>query len=110
MKNKHAGTSFDSFLEKEGIKEDVVALAAKRTFVRQLERNMTKMHKIKKHFREALKSPSTTERVFSGHTGISLATMSKAAEIVGCILDIRLIPKSVPSRLTGSSFRHKNPT
>jgi ribosomal protein S4 len=36
-KNVHRGSSFDSFLEEEGILDEVKALVAKRTFVHQLE-------------------------------------------------------------------------
>jgi len=93
-KNKYSGSSFDSFLIDEGIAAEAAARAAKRTFVHQLEKKMEKQKKNKNVFRKALKSPSTTERVFNEHTGISLETMAKAASLVDCVLDIRLVPQS----------------
>jgi antitoxin HicB len=94
MKNKHAGSSFDSFLADEGIEADVAARAAKRTFVHELQKKMEKKHANKNTLRKALKSPSTTERLFNDHTGISLETMAKAATILNCDLEIRLVSKS----------------
>ena len=91
MKNKFAGASFDDFLREEGIEVDVAARAAKRTFSYQLERQMKRAHKKKNHLRLALGSPTTTERLFNDHTGISLETMAKAASIVGCELRIHLV-------------------
>lgn len=93
MKNKVAGSSFDSFLAEEGIEAEVAARAAKKTFVHELKQKMVRKKKNKNAFRKALKSPATTERLFSDHIGISLETMAKAAAVLGCDLDIRLIPK-----------------
>ena len=93
-KNKYSGSSFDSFLAEEGIDAEVAARSAKRTFVHQLQLKMDKQHKNKNLFRKALKSPSTAERVFNAHTGISLDTMARAASLVNCVLDIRLVPQS----------------
>jgi len=91
-KNEYAGSSFDSFLKDEGLDAEVAARVAKRTFVHQLQLKMEKQGKNKNLFRKALKSPSTTERVFNEHTGISLETMAKAASLVNCVLNIRLVP------------------
>lgn len=92
-KNMHRGSSFDSFLEEEGILDEVKALAAKRTFVHQLETQMEKKHKKKNLFRQAFSSPATAERLFNDHIGISLETMARAAALLGCDLDIKLIPR-----------------
>lgn len=93
MKNKHVGSSFDSFLEEEGLEMEVAAKAAKRTFVHELEQKMVKKKTNKNAIRKALKSPTTTERLFSDNVGVSLETMSRAASVVGCELEIRLVPK-----------------
>jgi antitoxin HicB len=93
MKNKHAGSSFESFLQEEGIAEAVDAAAVKRTFVLQLEQRMKKVRKNKTAFREALGSPTTTARLFSENTGTALETIVRAASIVGCDLEIRLKPR-----------------
>ena len=93
MKNKHAGSSFDAFLAEEGLDAEVAARAAKKTFAHQLEEQMKRQHTRKTAFRSALGSPTTTARLFNDHTGISLETMAKAAGIVGCELEIRLVHK-----------------
>jgi hypothetical protein len=43
----HSGPTFDSFLEKEGIRGEVEAVAVKRVLAWQLERAMQKQHKTK---------------------------------------------------------------
>ncbi len=93
MKNKYAGSSFESFLEEEGIVEVVDASAVKRAFVIELEKRMKKIHKNKTAFRDALGSPTTAARLFSENPGTALETIVKAAAIVGCELEIRLKPK-----------------
>ena len=93
MKNKFAGSSFEDFLREEGIEGEVAARAAKKTFSHQLERQMKRAHKKKNHLRVALGSPTTAERLFNDHTGISLETMAKAANIVGCDLRIHLVAR-----------------
>ncbi len=93
MKNKHLGSAFDDFLKEEGLEEEVSARNAKRTFVHELEKQIKRLHKNKNSFRKVFKSPSTTERVFSDHTGVSLDTLSKAADIVDCNLQISLVPR-----------------
>lgn len=93
MRNKFAGSTFDSFLKEEGLESEVAARATKRTFSHQLEEKMQEKNKKKIHLRRALGSPTTTERLFSEHTGISLETMVKAANIVGCDLQIQFIER-----------------
>ena len=93
MKNKLTGASFDDFLADENIETEVAAKAAKRTFVHQLEKQI-KRKKVKKNaFRKAFHSPTTTNRVFDDHVGVSLQTLSKAASIVDCDIAISLVPR-----------------
>ena len=91
--SRHTGSAFDSFLESEGIFGEVAARAAKRTFVHELERMMKENDVKKTSFRKALKSPTTASRVFDDHTGISLFTLVAAAQVVGCEIALRLVPK-----------------
>ena len=93
MKNKFVGSSFEDFLQEEGIAGAVDAAAVKRAFVIQLEKRMKKVHKNKTAFRNALGSPTTTARLFSENPGTALETIVKAASVVGCELEIRLKPK-----------------
>ena len=43
----HSGSSFDSFLEQEGIREEVEAVAIKRVLAWQLKKAMRKQQKTK---------------------------------------------------------------
>jgi antitoxin HicB len=45
---RHDGSTFDSFLEEEGIREEVEALAIKRVLAWQLEQAMRKQQKTKR--------------------------------------------------------------
>ena len=95
-KNMHTGSSFANFLEEEGLEAEVAAKAAKRTFVHQLEKRMTKANATKSKLRKIFGSPTTTTRVFDEeYTALSLDTMSKAAFAVGCDLQIALVPRKL---------------
>jgi antitoxin HicB len=92
MKNRFSGSSFDDFLAEENLEVEVAARAAKRTFVYQLEKQI-KRKKVKKVvFRKAFHSPTTASRLFDDHIGVSLQTLSKAANLVNCNLVIGLEP------------------
>jgi len=93
MKNKLTGSSFDEFLADENLETEVAAKAAKRTFVHNLEKQIRRKKVNKNAFRKAFHSPSTTNRLFDDHVGVSLQTLSKAASIVGCDIAISLVPR-----------------
>lgn len=94
-KNPYSGSSFDSFLDEEDLKEEVVARVAKKIFVQQLEKIMKSKGINKSFLRRFLKSPSTTERLLSSeYTGTSLETMSRAAALLGCEIEIQLVDSS----------------
>lgn len=93
-KNQHTGSDFNDFLESEGLDADVSARAAKRTFVHQLEMQITKTKSNKNKIRKLLGSPTTTTRVFDeNYIGLSLDTMARAATALGCDLKVALIPR-----------------
>lgn len=94
--NPHTGASFSQFLGNEGLEVEVSARAAKKTFVYQLEKRMVAKKMNKSKVRKALGSPTTTTRVFDeDYTSSSLETMTKAANAVGCELQISLVPRKV---------------
>lgn len=95
-KNAHTGSSFADFLESEGLEAEVAALAAKKTFVHQLEKRMTAAKATKNKLRKIFGSPTTTTRVFDEeYTALSLDTMTKAASAVGCDLQISFVPRKL---------------
>jgi antitoxin HicB len=92
--NPHTGSSFSDFLENEGLEAEVSARAAKKTFVYQLEKRMIATKTNKNKVRKALGSPTTTTRIFDEeYTSSSLDTMTRAANAVGCELQIALVPR-----------------
>ncbi len=95
-KNPHTGSDFNDFLESEGLDADVSAKAAKRTFVHQLELQLTKTKSNKNKIRKLLGSPTTTTRVFDqDYISLSLDTMARAATALGCDLKVALVPRKL---------------
>jgi antitoxin HicB len=89
---EHTGSTFDSFLEEEGIREEVEAVAVKRVISWQLEQAMRKKNKTKKALaRELSTSRSQLDRLLDPeNTAVSLDTISRAARALGKRLIIRL--------------------
>lgn len=91
--NKHIGSSFDDFLDEQGILEETTAIALKRVIARQLEEKM----KIQKMTKTAMAKQMNTSRTQLDRlldpmkTGVSLETLVTAAETVGCSLRMELV-------------------
>jgi hypothetical protein len=84
-KSIHSGSSFDSFLEAEGIREEVDAVAVKRVLAWQLSEEMKKQKKTKQAMaRELQTSRSQLDRLLDpANTTVSLETISRAASALG---------------------------
>ena len=80
-----SGSSFDDFLEQEGIRTEVGALAAKRVLAWQLAQAMKRRRKTKQAMaRELHTSRSQVDRLLDpNHTAISLLTVARAATVLG---------------------------
>src|SRR5438067_13319470 len=82
---EHTGSTFDSFLEEEGIREEVEAVAVKRVISWQLAEAMRKNKKTK----QALAKELNTSRsqldclLDPENIAVSLDTMSRAATALG---------------------------
>lgn len=92
-KNKHSGSSFDSFLVEEGLYDEALILATKKAFVIQLEKALKASGRNKAYLRKKLKSPSTVERLFNDHVGISFETIAKTAQLLNYDLEVQLVKK-----------------
>lgn len=94
--NKHIGSSFDDFLEEEGILEEVSAVAIKRVVAWQLEQEM----KAQKLTKTSLASKMQTSRAALNRlldeedTSLTLTTLTSAAKALGMNLRIELTPAS----------------
>jgi len=88
----HAGSTFDSFLEEEGIREEVEAVAVKRVISWQLAEAMRKNKKTKQALAKELNtSRSQLDRLLDPQNiAVSLDTMTRAARALGKRLIIRI--------------------
>jgi hypothetical protein len=88
----HSGSSFDSFLEEEGIREEVEAVAIKRVLAWQLSREMQEQKKTKQAMaRELQTSRSQLDRLLDPrNVSVSLDAMARAARALGKSLVIRI--------------------
>lgn len=89
---EHTGSTFDSFLEEEGIREEVEAVAVKRVISWQLAEAMRVKKKTKQELAKELKtSRSQLDRLLDPqNVAVSLDTITRAAKALGKRLVIRI--------------------
>src|ERR1019366_2496877 len=89
---EHTGSTFDSFLEEEGIREEVEAVAVKRGISWQLTEAMRKKKKTKHALANELNtSRSQLDRLLDPQNiAVSLDTITRAARALGKRLIIRI--------------------
>lgn len=85
MTNKYKGSTLDSFLEEEGLLEEIEAAAIKRVLTFELERAMEKKHISKSEMAAKMHtSRSALERLLDPtNTSITLRTLVLAAHAIG---------------------------
>jgi antitoxin HicB len=83
--DKHIGSSFDDFLEEEGILAETEAVAVKRVIAYQVSQIMEKKHISKAAMARQMKtSRSALERLLDPqNTSITLQTLERAAHAIG---------------------------
>ena|SRR5579863_3046493 len=83
--SNHSGSTFDKFLEEEGIREEVEAVAIKRVLAWQLEEAMRQQQKTKKAMAKQLRtSRSQLDRLLDPqNVSVSLDTITRAARALG---------------------------
>jgi antitoxin HicB len=91
-KMHHSGSSFDSFLEAEGIREEVEAVAIKRVLAWQLAQAMREQQKTKRAMAKQLHtSRSQLDRLLDPrNVSVTLDTVARAAKALGKRLVIRV--------------------
>jgi DNA-binding Xre family transcriptional regulator len=89
----HSGSSFDSFLEEEGILEEVEAVAIKRVIAWQLAEAMRTSKVSKKTMAERIgTSRSQLDRLLDPENGsVHLQTIAKAARAIGKRLRVEMV-------------------
>ncbi len=85
MKEKNIGTSFESWLDEEGITEEVTAVATRRVLARQLADAMRREGMTKTEMASRMRtSRGTLDRLLDAENRfVTLGTLCKAAEAVG---------------------------
>jgi antitoxin HicB len=102
----HSGATFDSFLEEEGIRGEVEAVAIKRVLAWQLQRAMQEQQKTKQAMAKQLHtSRSQLDRLLDPHNvSVTLDTITRAARALGKRVIIRVADvKSRAATGSGSS-------
>jgi len=91
-KMNHSGSTFDSFLEEEGIREEVEAVAIKRVLAWQLEQAMQDQQKTKQAMAKQLHtSRSQLDRLLDPqNVSVTLDTITRAARVLGKRIIIRV--------------------
>jgi antitoxin HicB len=88
----HTGSTFDSFLEQEGIRDQVEAVAIKRVLAWQLSQAMQEQQKTKQAMAKLLRtSRSQLDRLLDPrNVSVSLETIARAAHALGKRIIIRV--------------------
>jgi predicted XRE-type DNA-binding protein len=88
----HSGSTFDSFLEEQGIREEVEAVAIKRVLAWQLEQAMKKQRTTKRAMARQLRtSRSQLDRLLDPqNVSVTLGTIARAARALGKRVIIRV--------------------
>jgi antitoxin HicB len=88
----HSGSTLESFLEQEGIREEVEAVAIKRVLAWQLEQAMQEQQKTKQAMAKQLHtSRSQLDRLLDpSNVSVTLDTITRAARALGKRVIIRV--------------------
>ena len=93
MTNKHIGSSFDDFLEEEGILAETNVVAIKRVVAWQIQQKIEHEHLSKTKMAKLMKtSRSGLDRLLDpNNTSVTLHTLDNAARALGKKLKLELI-------------------
>jgi antitoxin HicB len=91
-KNPHVGSTFESWLDEVGIREEVTAAAIKRVVARMLAAEMKKKKITKKRMAERMQtSRAQLDRLLDpDNESVTLTTLARAAKAVGRELRVEL--------------------
>ncbi|AJD53265.1 Helix-turn-helix domain-containing protein [Thalassospira xiamenensis M-5 = DSM 17429] len=89
----HTGSSFDDFLEEEGIREEIETVAIKRVLAWQLRQEMEKQNLSKAEMARLMKTSRTQlERLLDDtNDKVQLDTIQRGAKAVGRTLKLELV-------------------
>jgi antitoxin HicB len=92
-KNKHIGSTFESWLDEKGMREEVTAAAVKSVIAAQIAREMKKQHITKARMAELMEtSRAQIDRLLDPENGgATLESLMRAARVVGRELRLELV-------------------
>ena len=93
MKNKHIGSSFDDFLDDEGILAEAQAIAVARVLAWEVSQYLKEHNTSKTAFAKTLETSrmQVNRLIDPEDTSVNLNTMAKVAEAMGKKLEFRLV-------------------
>jgi DNA-binding Xre family transcriptional regulator len=93
MNNEYIGSSFNDFLEEEGIREEVETGAVKQLIAFQLQQTLQKEHLSKTELAQRLDtSRAAVDRLLDPYNeSITLLTLKKAASVLGKKLKLEFV-------------------
>lgn len=93
MKRKNVGTAFDTWLDEEGIRQEVTAGAIKRVLARQVAAAMAQERLTRTAMARRMQtSRSALNRLLDAeNTSVTLATLQKAATAIGRQVRVELV-------------------
>lgn len=94
MSKKHIGSSFEDFLDEEGIREETVLLAIKKVIADQMTAAMTKkkVSQVQLAKRMGTSRPVVHRLLDPSNTGVTLETVVSAASALEMEFRIELAP------------------
>ena len=103
--NKHRGSSFDSFLEGEGILEEVNAAALKTIIAYHLKAHMEKNNITQTEMAKLLKTsrPALKKLLDPQNYSVTLLTFNRAASILGKRININLVDVAQDTTINSKS-------
>ena len=92
-KNQHLGSTFDSWLDEKGIREEVTAAAVKSVIAMQIGEEMKKhgVSKVKMAERMQTSRAQLDRLLDPGNGSVTLETLMRAAKVVGRELRLELV-------------------
>lgn len=92
MSKKHIGSSLGSFLEEMKIREETELLAIKKTLSLQLHQAMKRRNVSQSRLAKEMRTSRTVvnRMLDPSDTGVTLATLTRASQVLGLRVDIRL--------------------